>query len=286
MKVSKVFAHIHVSSMKSALAASILFASLFLLTGCNREGDPEEIERVINDPNRELFQENVAERDSVLRAIQSVNTTGFRNAFTLLNSYSYQRFMRSDQFDEDGLLLAFREQTFEISPEGVRLTGADSAGTFDYGLFRGFESIVFDVNDPTDLARVILPEDPEFLRPRYYEAYFYRVLSDTLLWDVMAKGYEIRATPRAGDGLNIRRTRYYIDPATNQLLAMFMARIDLGLLYREESEFYMQVRLTEWGDYVPSITRFSTQVLMPFRDPRRIGTASAYFGLSKITLTR
>lgn len=272
--------------MKPVAVVALLLMSIPILTGCNREGGTEEVERVINDPNRELFQENVAERDSVLRAIQSVNTTGFRNAFTLLNSYAYQRFMRSDQFDETGLLLAFREQTYDVSPEGTRLTTADSAGTFDYGLFRGFESIVFDVNDPTDLARVILPEDPEYLRPRYYEAYFYRVLSDTLLWDVMAKGYEIRATPRAGDGLNIRRARYYIDPATNQLLAMYMARIDLGLLYREESEFYMQVRLTEWGDYVPSITRFSTQVMMPFRDPRRIGTASAYFGLNKITLGR
>lgn len=219
--------------------------------------------------------------DSLAAVVLGVRDDAFREAFPRLAGYSHTRYTRTEQFDGDDYLVAFRERVARIVREddGARteLVSADSGGDFRFGFFRRFVSNTLGDLDPVDLAPYVLSDDPEYLRARNRARYEFRALPDTLLWDTQARVIEVRARPELGDGLNIRRVRYYVNRASNELVAMYLERIDLALLFREESRFYVHMRPVADSVLLPYNSRFDTRIRTPFRRDQRFRTVSTYY---------
>jgi hypothetical protein len=228
-----------------------------------------------------LQAQTVTERDSIFAFLGTIDQETFTRAFSRLTDKSYTRYTRTEQFDEEDYLIAFGERVLRHGAGKTELVDHDSAGTFDYGYFSRFVSKTVDAYDPTDLARHIVPDDPAYMSARNREAYVYRTLPDTLMWDMVARVIEIRARPDEGDGQNIRRVRLYVERSSNKLIAMYLERIDLALWFREESRFYVHVRPTPAGEWVPYNTRFETLIRVPFRSAQRFRTVSTYYSFSE-----
>lgn len=262
-----------------------LLAALVLIgTGCSRSAIDQ------------VGPVEAAERDSILVFLDQVGQEAMRGAFTNLLDYEYSRYLRTEQFDGDDFLLAFTEHLIEVEGDSAsrahRVTRADSGGAFDFGFFNQFVSENVEDPDPVDLVPFLIEDSPAYLSARNLEKYTFRMAGDTLMWDRSALIVEVRAKPDLADGENIRRVRYYVDESSNQLVAMYLERIDLGLLFREESMFYMHVRPApgsaiigpqEGLVYVPYNTRFQTQISTPFRGSYRIRTVSTYTDHSRVS---
>lgn len=229
------------------------------------------------------------ERDSILVFLDQVGQEAMRGAFGNLESYAYRRYLRTEQYDGDDFLLAFTEHLVDVEgaadDRSLSVTQADSGGAFDFGFFNQFVSENVEDPDPVDLVPFLIEDDPAYLSPRNLDKYTFRMAGDTLMWDRSALIVDVRARPELADGENIRRVRYYVEESTNQLVAMYLERIDLGLLFREESTFYMHVRpapgsaVEQGGDgvvYIPYNTRFQTQISTPFKGSYLIRTVSTY----------
>lgn len=229
------------------------------------------------------FQQHPAERDSIFTVLGAVDQAPFRAAFAQLEHHGFTRYTRTEQFDRGDYLVAFQEQVVRHALDGGRrayLTQSlDSAGTFDYGYFSGFVSENVTSQDPPDLTSYVLPEDPAYLLERNRDAYVFRILPDTLMWDMVARVVEVRARPAEGDGKNIRRVRLYVDRGTNTLIAVYMERIDLAMWFREESRFYVHIRPAASGAWVPYNTRFESRISVPFRPTQLFRTVSTYYSL-------
>ena len=221
-----------------------------------------------------------ANRDSILVFLDRVGQEAMTSAFTNLEPFSYRRYLRTEQYDGDDFVVAYTEHIIDTDGEpGARhstVTQADSGGAFDFGFFNQFVSQNVDNPDPVDLVPYLIEDTPSYLSPRNLDKYTFRATRDTLMWDRSARIVEIRARPDLADGENIRKVRYYVDRNSNQLVAMYLERIDLGLLFREESSFYMHVQPVEDGVYVPYNTRFETMISTPFKGSYRIRTVSTY----------
>lgn len=251
------------------------------LAGCGQS--PEE--KAANEAIIKRFNQNVAERDSVIQWVTATNNNQFSEAFHRIQEYNYTRYSRTDQFDDDDdALVAFRERTVKhAGPTDRRnhtILSADSSGAYDFGFFRHFVSATVEEQDPEDLTPYLFPEDPEYLSERNYEAYLYHFISDTLMLDTRARVAEIRAIPKAGDGKNIRRARFYFDGATRQFLAFELERIDLAMFFREESRFFVHLQHAPDGQLVPYNTRFETRITMPFKPPQIFRTVATYSDVS------
>jgi hypothetical protein len=227
------------------------------------------------------YQQTSAERDSILTALSEIDQSAFLGAFQQLAHHDFTRYTRTEQFDREDYLIAFQEHIVRHEMRrGQRAyvtMAMDSAGAFDYGYFSRFVSENVTSQDPPDLTRHIVPEDPAYLSVRNRDAYIYRLLPDTLMWDMVARVIEVRAKPADGDGQNIRRVRLYVDRGSQQLIAMYMERIDLAMLFREESRFYVHTRPTPEGTWVPYNTRFESRISVPFRPTQLFRTVSTYF---------
>ncbi|NQV71582.1 hypothetical protein HQ496_00565 [bacterium] len=237
-------------------------------TGCNRrEISPAgPIERV--------------ERDSVISLLNQVQQDAIRSAFSRLENYSYNRYLRTEQFDVDDFIIAFTEHNIAVTPtpDGPEqvIAVADSGGAFDFGFFKRFVSENVSDPDPVDLVPFVLEDNPSYLSPKNVDKYTFRIAGDTLMWDREAQIIEVRAKPDAADGLNIRKVRYYYEKNSKELVAMYLERIDLGLLFREESTFYVHILPVSSGEMVPYNTRFETSIKTPFKSSYRIRTVSTY----------
>jgi hypothetical protein len=238
------------------------------------------------DGSAPLGSEEAARVDSTATLLSGIDDTAFRAAFRGISDYSYTRYSRTEQFDTDDYLVAFRETVHRSSAvEGVRqvnLQEEDSAGTFDFGLFDRFTSSNITAIDPVDLIPYLLPDDPPYLKARNQGKYEWSFLPDTLLWDTQAKVVEVRARRLQGDGENIRVVRHYVDRTTNELIAMYLERIDLALLFREESQFFVHMRRADDGKLVPHNTRFYTHIKTPFETDSKFRTVSTYYNLARL----
>ena len=216
----------------------------------------------------------------MLVLLGQVNQDGIRTAFGELDSYAYRRYMRTEQYDDDDFMVAFTEHSIIVNSKASGresvITQADSGGTFDFGFFKRFVSENVEDTDPVDLIPLILDDDPSYLQPRNIDKYSFRVAGDTLMWDREAMILEIRAKPDVADGLNIRKVRHYVDRSTNQLMAVYLERIDLSMLFREESTYYVHIRPVAGGVLVPYNTRFETMIKTPFKTSWKIRTVSTY----------
>lgn len=227
--------------------------------------------------------------------IEHLDTTGIRTAFGRLEHLGYTRYIRTEQFSKDDALVAFTEHAVSIDRTGSGPTAliqqADSGGAFDFGFFKRFVSANLETVDPVDLVPHVIPEDPDYLNPRLQDSYTFSVRGDTMLWNRTARIIEVRARPVLADGLSIRRARYYVEPGTDRLLAMGLERIDLAMLFREESSFFVHVHPVRIGEagtggdgaapiterpLLPWNTRFETTIRTPFRDEYTVRTVSTF----------
>ncbi|MFT4604193.1 MAG: hypothetical protein ACI9W4_000921 [Rhodothermales bacterium] len=262
---------VHPGNLRVVFLAA--FASFFILTGCL-------------DKTGELGAGEATKVDRVATLLSGVTDTAFRSAFSGIDNYRYTRYTRTEQFDTDDFLVAFRENVYRADWEGgarqINVQQEDSAGTFDFGFFDRFTSSNMSGLDPVDLVQYLLPEDPPYLLGRNREKYEWRFLPDTLLWDTQAKVIEVKARRLKGDGENIRKVRHYVDRTTNELIAMYLERIDLALLFREESQFFVHMRRAADGQLVPHNTRFQTHIRTPFETDSKFRTVSTYYELEPI----
>lgn len=223
-------------------------------------------------------------QDSIFALLAMIDQEAFRSSFERLDEKTFTRYTRTEQFDDEGVLLAFDERVIRHSgPSTMRrfdLIDRDSAGVFDYGYLRPFISDFEPSRDPMDFARRIVPDDPAYMSSRNRDAYAYGLLPDTLMGDVDARVIEIRARPQVGDSQNVRYVRLYMDRNSRRLIAMYLERIDRAMWYREESIFYVHVRRMPNASWVPYNTRFETRITVPFRPAQRFRTASTYYAYS------
>ena len=261
----------------------ILFISISLTFGCQVQSDAEG-QTPMQSVATQIESAEVV-RDSVLVTIESVNTDPFMDAFENLKQYDYTRYIRTEQFDDNDFMVAFTERSVRyegISPQRrFTVLSSDSSGAYDFGYFRRFVSENVDEQDPEDLTPFLFPEKPSYLSSRNFEAYSYAFEEDSLMLNITAQVLEINALPEEGDGKNIRKARYFIDPDTNELIAFQLERIDLAVFFREESNFFMHIQKTQEGEFVPYNTRFETRIIVPFRDPQRFRTVASYVQLNK-----
>ena len=266
----------------TSLFSSVLLC-ISLLIGCSSSTESEG-SMPMQSVAAQLEQETV-ERDSVLKTVEGIQTEGFKEAFKHLAQYDYTRYIRTEQFDDNDFMVAFRERTIRHEGEQKDRTytvlSSDSTGSYDFGYFRRFVSDNVDEQDPEDLTPYLFPRDPTYLSSRNYEAYSYDFDADSLMLNITAQAIEIRAKPVEGDGKNIRRARYFIDPQRNELVAFELERIDLAFFFREESTFFVHVQTLSDGTIVPYNTRFETRIIVPFRDPQRFRTVASYYNINE-----
>jgi hypothetical protein len=245
-----------------------VFAVLHGLSGCGGQNAPE------------LSPEALEERGAVMEAMEHAEKSDFLTAFESLSSYAFNRYIRTEQYDAEDYIIAYDEHLLRTEGEDerrvVHVERTDSAGAFDFGFFSRFVSENVESADPVDLIPYVLPEDRAYDDPRSMDKYRFRFLADTLLWDRQARVIEIRARPELADGLNVRLVRQYVDIETGKLVGVYLERIDLALLFREESAFYVDLRPGPGDEFLPYNTRFETRIRMPFRQAYKIRTVSTF----------
>lgn len=267
------------------LAVWIAFVTLFASTACAPPEDrikQEEGQGQAFIPDFEQdFEQDVNDLDEAFTVMESMKEDAIRDSYKKLREYNYTRYTRTEQRDVDEAIIAFEERTVRYELEDnqrfLLVDEADSTGTFEYGLFNQFVSSNTGSNDPPDMTRYVLPQDPSYQDPRNEEAYQYRIFPDTLMWNIVARVIDIRAKPELGDGQNIRKVRLYVDRNSLQLIGIYIERIDLAMLFREESQFYVDIRQTEEGDWVPNNTRFKTNIKVPFNPDQTFSTVSSFY---------
>jgi hypothetical protein len=232
-----------------------------------------------NGPERAASPEDVAERDSVLAVLQSTRQDALRDAFARLGAARYTCFVRTEQRDAAARLVAFAQRVVRHGSGPPTVLNADSAGTFDFGyLGRLVDAEVAD-RSASGLPQYVIPEDPPYLAPRHRDAYTYRLLPDTLLLGVAAQVVEVQARP--GTDLNIRYARLYRDRRSSELMALMLERREHKLFFREDSRFFLQVRLAPEGGWLPVVTRVTARLDVPLRPPQTFRTVSAYYNVQQ-----
>lgn len=266
---------------RSALPLCALALLAVLVAGClPAPGDePEPPAEYV----AEVARQDAEDRDEALALLTSADASAFRRAFATLRRASFRRYARTEQRTRDGDLIAY--QTLSVrhlaGAEGqsaARYVRLDSTrgGTFDFGLFQRFVSANVTDLDADDLAPFVLPEDPAYLEERQRDAYYFWLGPDTLLGDVQARQVRVRARPDVADGQNIRRARVYLHPQTGRVLAAELDRVDLAMLFREESTFFVHVAYLSDSVAVPVNTRFRSLLRTPFRPPQAFSTRTSY----------
>jgi len=227
-----------------------------------------------------VTDEERTERTDILTMLDSANRDDFVSSFERLSDYDFNRYIRTEQYDDEDYMVAFDEYLVRTTGSGdhrlSHVERTDSAGAFDFGFFNRFVSENVDSADPINMIPYILPEDAGYDDPRNLDKYRFRLLADTLLGDREARVVEITAKPGEGDGMHVRLVRQFIDRDTNKIVGAYLERIDLALLFREESSFYVDLKPGPDGRLVPHNTQFQTRIGTPFRGTYKIRTVSTY----------
>ncbi len=258
---------------------ALMLPGLLLLAACRTPAEAPSTPA--SEIAQDAYQQDPEERDAVLAALAAMKQDAFRNAFATLPRFRYTRYTRTDQYDAARQRTAFSEQVARIDlRDGQRaytILQADSAGAFDSGALGGFVTANPDERDAATLPEYVLLDDPPYLAPRNRDAFLFRFLPDTVFWDAATQVIEVQARPGEGDGQSIRRTRLYLDQATNELVAAYLERSENTLFFNEDSRFYLRLRPAPGGGWVPFHARFNTRLHLPLRAPRQLRTVSTYY---------
>jgi len=77
---------------------------------------------------------------------------------------------------------------------------------------------------------------------------------------------EIRAQPGAlGADRAIRHARLFVEPATYELVGLYLVRAETSLLFREDSRTLTHLRPAPDSGWVPAVTRLDARLDMPLQ---------------------
>mgnify|MGYP006280850261 CR=1 FL=1 len=261
-------------SLRTVCAALVLVT--FALMGCQTERPTVPLLA----PSDTLFSANDAERSKALDRLEAMQQDTLRTAFSRLADFSFTRYVRTAQFAPDGRRTAFAERVDRyVRTDGLqrRTLRRDSTGTFSFDAFDQFAPTPTD-SLPRNLPSYLISDEPAYIAPRTREAYRYRTYADTLMPGTPVHVVEVRAQPdERGHEVGIRHARLYIDPASQQLVGLYLVRAERAALFREDSRFFVSLRPGPDGGWLPFVTRFHARVDVPMRDPQEFRTVSTFY---------
>lgn len=246
---------------------------LFLAAGCADQNPPP------------LMPEELAAADSITALLERIDETALRSVFQSVSTRAHTQRIRTGQFDEDGTLLASREQEVRHDAEGARTIHSESSGTFDFGYLRRFVS----TDDPeeagfaaSDLAEYIVPEDPPYAVARNREAWRYEFAPDSMLSAGPVRVIRITARPGFEVSRSIRHVRLYLDRMSDRLVGIYIERVHAALWFREESAFFLSTVRLPSGTWAPDHTRFETRIKLLLRPAQRFRSATEYYDFGEM----
>lgn len=244
------------------LVCTLCLLTLVLLPGC-----AEEPSAAGTTPD--------ATADSAFVLLQSMQREAMQQAFGAADEGGYLRLTRTEQID-DGVVLAFSERLVRLRPDAPPQTlRVDTTGTFEFGFFGRFVDEAAPAA-PANPAAHVLPDDPAFLTARNREAFIYRLAPDTSWFGQQVRVVDVRARPGTGENQALRHVRLYIDPASDELVGLSLARREETWLYDEASRFELRLR-PSGGTWHPHVTDVVMATRLPFSPPRTFRTTSSYF---------
>ncbi len=260
-----------------ALSLTVLF-SVSGFDGCTQQ-ETEQNHRIVRtgaERTRNIYLQDPTEKDSALVLLASMDTRHIQRAFNALNGLSYTRYQRIDQFNNAGLLSAYKEQIVRIeSSRPPLIISADSAGNLDYSVLQKLRTVIDPARIQKNINRYIATDRPVFLTGQGQDLFVFRILPDTLMWDHMAQSVEVLARPGVGDLQGLKMIRFFIDRSTRTLIGIAVVQTDLTMFFKEYSTFYLDIRPFQ-DRWVPHNARVETFVRIPFADTRHYRTVSTY----------
>lgn len=198
----------------------------------------------------------------------SMRTEALRGAAA--NASPLVREARTVQTSPEGFVVATRDRV----TRGGRVLRDTTAGAFDYGLYRAFESSASTTPDPTDLFATVPAALAEVLRTP--DAYVFSTRTDTAFGDQPVRLVEARARSGTGDGRNVRRVTAFLDPSAPVAYGLAVERAVLALWYREDVWMQIEAVPRPDGGLTPHRSGFRSRVGMPFEPARPITTTVTY----------
>lgn len=267
----------HVHSLRTDGLGGVLLVVLLALGGLGCATEPPTPQLL--GPDDALFTASETERRAALAVLDSLQQGVITTAFDRLPGYAFSHRVHAAQRTPDGALTAQRTEVLRFPPSDsasrplrVRL---DSAGAFDAGWMGGFSSAPSE--QPVNRAQYVLPDDAAYLAPRTREAFRYRLRPDTALGGRRVRVVEVRAQPgELGADRAVRHARLFVEPATYELVGLYLVRADASLLFREDSRAFTALHPAPDSGWVPGRTTLDVRLKIPFRAPRQFHLDAAF----------
>lgn len=269
----------HAHSLRSGRLGTALLLMALTIGALGCEAGPPQAQLLRT--NDTLFEASAEERQAALAVLDSLQHTVMRAAFDRLGGYAFTHRVRVMEYAPDGTVTNHRTQVRRFPPpDSARrpmVLRVDSAGTFDSGWLssltpRAPDSIV-------DRAQFVVPEEPAYLEPRTREAFRYRLRPDTALGGRTVRVVELHAQPGdLGADRVIRHARLLIDPATYELVGLYLVRADASVLFREDSRASVYLQPAPDSGWVPGTTQLEARLKVPFRAPRSFRLHASFHG--------
>ena len=252
----------------------LLVLAVGVLSAC---ADSED---AITTTATQTFQQDPAERDSVLAYLRQATDLETRRGFRYLSELDFTRTVRTELLNPQSMSDAYRESRIRITSGEPRLLGTDSSGTFDLGEWDGTAHAMYDSALPENPVPYIVPEDPAYLAPRNRDVFIYKFLPDTTFGNTTAHVVEIHAIPEHEQQPTIRRARLYYKASNEQLIGLALWRQNSGFLFQEDSHLELMMQKAPTGVWVPHITTVRTQLKTFLRPTRALRTTNTYTDLA------
>jgi hypothetical protein len=229
-------------------------------------------------PPTSIGEPSEAERDSAIRLLSSMQRAVFDSAFVRLDDRAFTRTVRTEKLDSTDTPVARREQTVRYRADGgpgELVSSSDSGQGFDRSSFASLLPSSSPTDRPVNLAAQAFPEKPAYLSARTREAFRYRVESSTYRGTPVSV---VRVQAREG-GMgreqSVRFAELTIARDSRELLAATAVRAEHVLLFQEDSRLVVRLRPAD-TTWLPAQTTFHAHVDVPFREPVRVRTRSAF----------
>lgn len=240
----------------------LLFCALVLLcTGCRNPATEQATP--LADPAQ----------DSLLTYLSLLNRTPLRQAFAHLPRYTYRR-TRETAYDESpGRRMGTQTRTVRFTGPPTARTAQTTAETNDGRLPDGFAAATAQ-EDTTALDGYMLPNEPVYLSPKGRAGYRFIRLPDTTLYGRPVQ--QLSVTARIGEKTPLRHARLYVEPTSKTLVGLDVQRVDVSLLFGEQSRFRLLLQPGPDAVWVPALTEVDTQIKTILGEPRRFHTTTTY----------
>jgi len=180
--------------------------------------------------------------DSVLTFLDAADESALTGAFSALDDESFKRTVTTNQLDDAG----------QITESSVDIQAASAFVPYQISEDRGYNNA------------------------RHETKYTFQFLPDTVMGDHIVRVAEIMVRSLAAAEVPVQNVRFFVDPETQQVIAIRLRRLSKSLLYREESLIYLEGRRIATGVIVPNRFDVQTNVKAFFSVPIRLSTSSVF----------